>query len=150
MDTQIKLHKGHAGGSFVDFTYEFPRVKERYHFSLEESIFSIFSDCFNTASKSFNYYGPTEYNQKELKILEGCLQIFLNELDHVDSLDGFITFCGSKPMNPNLIIFLDCYHKEWRSNWKLPVQELRGVCVKLIEIARICIKNNAILGVYGV
>lgn len=151
MTEPIKLLKNIKSGPYVEFLVLHKQIKKYKHWSsealfLEEGIYSMFSDPFDNASKEFNYYGPTYFQDSELKILYKELYLHLDKLKTIESHESFINVISSFEIGGNFLIEYGRFETEWES----VLQDLFLIDEKLIALVDDAFKSNMKLLVLGV
>ena len=155
----IKLHNKAKAGDYIEFyvSHMGPKDEDNIHTmndnssSLKEEIYCVFENCFALSNRRFKYYGPTVYDQEQLKKLLILLSNKLNYLSKLKSGSDFTSFIKEDdPMGCNFTNYFDRDSPDWIKDWKTINQQLIDVNKGLIKIVQEALDQHQYLWVFGI
>ncbi len=149
---EIKL-QGADWLNFVEFNisgnYEYFNKCDPESKFLDGEVFSIFAPCFEKSKESFDYFGPTKYNVRNIVPLQNELKKTLAEIEGLKSVEEFETFLKRFFMGNNFILEIKKVDPEWKKNWESYREELAGTNRDIIRLIDKCIEEERVLWVVG-
>ncbi len=116
---------------------------------IDSVVFNIFSRCFETANKLYEYYGPTKYNARRIIPLRNELLSHLNDLQAVTTLEAFEEIIGSHFLGQEFLEALKAGSASWSDQWKEVCEKLVVINRELVRLCEKCADEEKILWVIG-
>ncbi len=116
---------------------------------IDSSIFNLFTSCFESANKLYEYYGPTKYNARKIIPLRNELINHLNTLKKISSSESFTKHINSHFLGKDFIEALNSHSKNWQNDWKIYLEKLISINKEMVELTEKCAYEEKILWVVG-
>lgn len=122
---------------------------DRESMYIDSIVFNLFSPCFETANKLYEYYGPTKYNSRKIIPLRNELLKHKEDLEAQDTLDNFIKHISSHFLGVEFLDELKRSDEKWEDRWKSHRDKLVTINQEMIALAERCAFEERILWVVG-
>ena len=116
---------------------------------IDSIVFNLYSPCFESANKLYEYYGPTKYNSRKLIPLRNELIKHLEKLESLNSVNTFVKHISSHFLGIEFLDELKKYDKNWESNYKKHLEKLIQINRDMVALAERCAFEERILWVVG-
>ena len=116
---------------------------------LDSDVFNLFVNCFESANKLYDYFGPTKYNSRKIIPLRNELIKSLELMTQVNSKELFISYIQDKFWGNDFMASLKKKDPAWENNYTTYLEKLKSVNQDLIKIAEKCADEERILWVIG-
>jgi len=116
---------------------------------IDSIVFNLFTPCFESANKLYEYYGPTKYNARKIIPLRNELIKHLKSLQNLSSAESFIKHISSHFLGKDFIEALGSEFPGWEKSWESYLKNLIAINKELIELAEKCADEEKILWVVG-
>ena len=116
---------------------------------IDSIVFNLFTPCFETANKLYEYYGPTKYNARKIIPLRNELIKHVEQLENLKSVDSFIKHISSHFLGKDFIEALNSDSPNWKNDWKTYLKKLISVNKEMIILTEKCADEEKILWVVG-
>lgn len=116
---------------------------------LDTEVFNLFQNCFENASKTYDYFSGTRYNSRTIIVLRNELSASLEAFEQISTAEAFKDFVESRFMGSDFILSLEAKDKSWMENWGAYRNNIVGVLKDLITLAEKCAFEERILWVVG-
>ncbi len=116
---------------------------------IDSIVFNLFTPCFETANKLYDYYGPTKYNARKIIPLRNELITHLKALESLSSPESFAKQISSHFLGKEFIEALNTDSPDWKKEWKTYLKDLISINKELIGLAEKCADEENILWVVG-
>ncbi len=116
---------------------------------IDSIVFNLFSPCFESANKLYEYYGPTKYNARKIIPLRNELLKFLEKLQAIKSVKDFKDLISINFLGKEFLDSLKKEHPDWEMNWKAYSNKLTSINKEIITLAEKCADEEKILWVVG-
>lgn len=116
---------------------------------IDSEVFNLFTHCFESSNKLYEYFGPTKYNSRKIVPLRNSLIENLESFSQIQSKLDFIEYIGNKFLGKEFILALEKVDRSWEDNWESYLIKLKELNKGLISVAEDCIENEKILWVVG-
>lgn len=116
---------------------------------LDSNVFNLFTSCFENANKLYDYFGSTKYNSRKIIPLRNELLQNLEELENINSKDGFNSWISGKLFGREFIEELAKEDKSWPDKWQSVADNLKQVIKDIVELTEKCADEERILWVIG-
>ncbi len=116
---------------------------------IDSIVFNLFSPCFETANKLYEYYGPTKYNSRKIIPLRNELLKHKKDLEALETLEGFVKHISSHFLGIEFLDELKRSDKKWEENWKSHCAKLVTLNQEMIALTERCAFEERILWVVG-
>ncbi|MBN1598805.1 MAG: hypothetical protein JW894_10960 [Bacteroidales bacterium] len=116
---------------------------------IDSIVFNLFTPCFETANKLYEYYGPTKYNARKIIPLRNELIKHMETLEMINSFDTFKEHISSHFLGKEFLEALIIAETDLNKNWKEYLAKLIKVNKEIIELTEKCADEEKILWVVG-
>ena len=116
---------------------------------MDTELFNLFSECFESSSNLYDYFGPTKYNARNIVVLLNMLKANFEKIERINNLENFVDFAGSKFLGSGFVIEIERIDKNWRLNWEQYKLKLVAINQQLIDLVNRCIEEERILWLIG-
>jgi hypothetical protein len=116
---------------------------------IDTVIFNLFSPCFETANKLYEYYGPTKFNARKIIPLRNELINYLNDLQALKSSKDFIKYISQHFLGKDFLEALEKDDPSWEKNWSIYRDKLMEINKGMIQLTEKCADEEKILWVVG-
>ena len=116
---------------------------------LDTEVFNIFQNCFESAVHTFDYFGGTRFNSRNIIVLRNELNACLDQYNSITSVKEFITFIDNKFMGSGFLSSLSKVDGTWKSQWEVYHGSIISVLEDLIELTERCAFEEKVLWVIG-
>ena len=116
---------------------------------IDSNVFNLFTQCFETANKLYEYYDATRYNTRYIIPLRNNLLTHITKFEALQSLEEFETFISEKVLGQEFLLDLVKSDKNWTGHWKQYHKQLLKVSREILELVDFCIDEDRILWVIG-
>jgi len=116
---------------------------------LDTVVFNLVQNCFENASKTYDYFAGTRYNSRTIIVLRNELAAALESFDGVSSLDEFTGCISSRFMGKDFLLSLEADDHTWQQHWQDYLGRIIQVLKDLIELVEKCAFEERILWVIG-
>jgi hypothetical protein len=116
---------------------------------IDSIVFNLFSPCFESANKLYEYYGPTKYNSRKIIPLRNELLKHLESLQSLNSVNAFVKHISSHFLGVEFLDELKKSDKNWESNYKSHLDRLIQINKEMVALAEKCAFEERILWVVG-
>ncbi len=116
---------------------------------IDSIVFNLFSPCFESANKLYEYYGPTKYNARKIIPLRNELLKFLEKLQSLKSVKDFKDLVSINFLGKEFLDSLKKEHPDWENDWKAYLNKLTSINKEIITLAEKCADEEKILWVVG-
>jgi len=116
---------------------------------LDTDVFNLFLECFENANKLFDYFLGTKYNSRKIIVLRNELFRNLEEIEKIDTLNGFTEMAESRFMGKDFLQALVREQPSWHENWKVYLDKILTVNRELITFTEKCADEERVLWVIG-
>ncbi len=116
---------------------------------IDSEVFNLFTDCFESSNKLYEYFGPTKYNSRKIVPLRNALFENLESFTKIETKLDFIEYIGNKFLGKDFILSIERIDRSWENNWETYLIKLKELNKGLINIVEDCIENEKILWVIG-
>ena len=116
---------------------------------VQGEVFNIFTNCFENASKLYEFFGATKYNSRKIVPLKNELLNKLKSFEAINNLDEFHDHLSQVFLGQEFIDELTIEDKDWETKWKFYLDKLIEVNKGLVQIADRCIEEQQVLWVIG-
>jgi hypothetical protein len=116
---------------------------------IDSIVFNLFTPCFETANKLYEYYGPTKYNARKIIPLRNELIKHIEQLKSLDSVGSFIDHISSQFLGKDFLEALITDYPDWENDWKTYLKKLVAVNKEMITLTEKCADEEKILWVVG-
>lgn len=112
-------------------------------------VFNLFSPCFESANKLYEYYGPTKYNSRKIIPLRNELLTHCDSLKALSSAEGLEKMASLHFLGSEFMEELKKSDVHWKTHWENYKAMLVKINEELISIAEKCAFEERILWVVG-
>lgn len=116
---------------------------------LDTEVFSLFQNCFENASKTYDFFAGTRYNSRTIIILRNELASTLESLHSISTPDAFTAFINSRFLGKDFLLVLEADDPEWQINWQKYFSKIVQVLKDLIDLVEKCAFEERVLWVIG-
>ncbi|MBN2480627.1 MAG: hypothetical protein JXB19_02720 [Bacteroidales bacterium] len=116
---------------------------------LDTEVFNLFQNCFENASKTYDYFAGTRYNSRTIIVLRNELGSVLENFKQISSLEAFINLVESRFMGKDFLLSLAENDRFWNRNWQDYNDLIIKVLTDLIDLVERCAFEERILWVVG-
>jgi hypothetical protein len=116
---------------------------------LDSTVFNIFTSCFESANKLYDYISPTKYNSRKIIPLRNELLNSLESLNSIKSKDEFSKVISERSFGPEFMEELEKDDKKWSERWETYLEKLKNVNKELIDLTEKCADQERIMWVVG-
>ncbi len=116
---------------------------------IDSIVFNLFSPCFESANKLYEYYGPTKYNARKIIPLRNELLKYLEKLQSLKTVKDFKDLVSRHFLGKEFLEALEKDHPDWESNWKTYLEKLIIINREMITLAEKCAYEEKILWIVG-
>ncbi len=116
---------------------------------IDSIVFNLFSPCFETANKLYEYYGPTKYNSRKIIPLRNELLKHKKDLEALETHESFVKHISSHFLGIEFLDELKRSDKKWEENWKSHCAKLVTLNQEMIALTERCAFEERILWVVG-
>ena len=139
--------------NFVEFNItgdndDFHRCDSESRF-LDTEVFNLIQSCFESASKTYDYFAGTRYNSRTIIVLRNELTSMLESLHSIVSMDAFTAYIDSRFLGNDFLLSLEAEDADWRQQWQEYHSRIVQVLKDLIALVEKCAFEERILWVIG-
>ena len=116
---------------------------------IDSIVFNLFSPCFESANKLYEYYGPTKYNARKIIPLRNELLKYLEKLQSLKTIKDFKDLVSKHFLGKEFLEALEKDHPDWENNWKAYIEKLISINREMITLAEKCADEEKILWIVG-
>lgn len=116
---------------------------------LDTEVFNLFQNCFENASKTYDYFAGTRYNSRTIIVLRNELGSVLENFKQISSLEAFINLVENRFMGKDFLLSLEENDRFWNRNWQDYNDLIIKVLTDLIDLVERCAFEERILWVVG-
>ncbi|MBN2347780.1 MAG: hypothetical protein JXJ22_03015 [Bacteroidales bacterium] len=116
---------------------------------VDSEVFNLFTKCFESANKLYDYFFPTKYNSRKIIPLRNELIKNLENLNSIKTQAEFSSFVSSQFLGNEFLGELSSKDKNWEQSWKNYHTLLINVNIDLISLTEKCADQERILWVIG-
>jgi hypothetical protein len=116
---------------------------------IDSIVFNLFTPCFESANKLYEYYGPTKYNARKIIPLRNELIKHSEKLATLGSKDAFVKHISTHFMGREFLEELSASEPEWESNWSGFRDKLVAINNEMTALTEKCADEEKILWVVG-
>lgn len=116
---------------------------------MDSELFNLFSECFESSSNLYDYFGPTKFNARNIVILLNTLKANFERIDRINSYENFVDFVGSRFLGSGFVVEIEKHDKNWRLNWEQYKLKLVSINQQLISLINRCIEEERTLWLIG-
>jgi hypothetical protein len=116
---------------------------------IDSVVFNLFSPCYESANKLYEYYGPTKYNSRKIIPLRNELIKHLEDLQAIQSIDGFVALVTSHFLGVEFLDELKKSDEKWNTSWPEHLKKMIEINKEMVSIAERCAFEERILWVVG-
>lgn len=116
---------------------------------IDSIVFNLYSPCFESANKLYEYYGPTKYNSRKLIPLRNELIKHLEKLESINSIEAFVKHISSHFLGLEFLDELKRSDKNWKSDYEKHLGKLIQINRDMVALAERCAFEERILWIVG-
>ena len=116
---------------------------------IDSIVFNLFTPCFESANKLYEYYGPTKYNARKIIPLRNELIKHLKALQNLSSAETFIKHISLHFLGKDFIEALGSEFPGWEKDWQSFLTKLIAINKEMIDLTEKCADEEKILWVVG-
>ncbi|MBA7544000.1 hypothetical protein ES705_36345 [subsurface metagenome] len=116
---------------------------------IDSIVFNLFTPCFESANKLYEYYGPTKYNARKIIPLRNELLQHLKALKGLTDPESFVKYVSSHFLGKEFIEAINSASPDWKKDWKSYLQKLIAINKEIIQLTEKCADEEKILWVVG-
>lgn len=116
---------------------------------IDSIVFNLYTPCFETANKLYEYYGPTKYNARKIIPLRNELIKHLKMLEDLTTSEAMAKHISSHFLGQEFLEALDSVSPDWKKEWKSCLAKLIAINKEMIELTEKCADEEKILWVVG-
>ena len=116
---------------------------------IDSIVFNLFSPCFESANKLYEYYGPTKYNARKIIPLRNELLKYLEKLQSLKTIKDFKDLVSKHFLGKEFLEALEKDHPDWENNWKAYIEKLISINREMITLAEQCADEEKNLWIVG-
>lgn len=116
---------------------------------LDTEVFNLVQDCFENASKTYDYFAGTRYNSRTIIVLRNELSSALESFLSIDSPDALESYINNRFLGRDFLQSLEAEDSEWRKHWQDYLNRIVQVLKDLVELIEKCAFEERVLWVIG-
>ncbi len=116
---------------------------------IDSEVFNLFSNCFESANKLFDYFEPTKYNARKIIPLRNELIKSRDRLKSAVNLTDFLSFINEQFLGSEFINSLQKADPDWKDNWRDYLKKIIKVNEEIISLTEKCADEERTLWIIG-